>query len=427
MRGQDFCKSPCCWPCLSLFCRGWSSALLEALLASIRSRESVQKKKKVIKSTQLPSSKAALYEAAVHCMTRQRALAARDPPPLQQRAHACSTEQDAASAKLAADGLCGDVLLDMLGTVAFCNQLHCTQGGGWQTFTPRRNFTSVDVGEACAAANDGEQLHAVFTHLLGRGDREDTYRVPTWKVLELAGTDGDMRTLLTTTHLSYREYMCARHLQHAAQNALVRAGGKVRVLVEEQANMMSMLPPNVVNTMFFDGLQQLNLTRCVLGVEGSLWVGRALELNITLVTVKLGSNALGKEGGAAIARALAKNASTAVRSIDLYDNVLGPEGVAAIAGAVAKSTVLTEVNLGTNNAGCEGAAAMADALGVNSSVTHLYLDDNGLGARGGRAMVAALHKNNTLACIDMRRNRLGPSASALRLICKQRHGLKLKV
>lgn len=148
------------------------------------------------------------------------------------------------------------------------------------------------------------------------------------------------------------------------------------------------------------GLQHLHLQRC--GLDGSAAARLAAALPGSLVTLDLSGNALGSEGAAALAAALAAGAArllsklvlcacklddagiealaavlggsseaagAAGLALDLSGNAAGPAAVAALASAPLTSLCLHDCQLGSG--GAAGAAALAEQLATAGSFAQL--------------------------------------------------------
>ena len=60
-----------------------------------------------------------------------------------------------------------------------------------------------------------------------------------------------------------------------------------------------------------------------------------------------------------------------LKSLSLYNNNIGDAGAAAIANAIAVNASVTKLDLRLNQIGDAGATAIANAIAVNASVTDL--------------------------------------------------------
>lgn len=108
---------------------------------------------------------------------------------------------------------------------------------------------------------------------------------------------------------------------------------------------------------------------------------------------------LGPAGCRIVTEALALN--TTVRSLLLGTDAIGDEGAADVARLVERHGRLEIVYLGCNRIGPEGAGLLADALTPNTTVTGLWLKRNPLGPEGYRAIATMLRTNRTLRVLDL--------------------------
>ena len=169
-------------------------------------------------------------------------------------------------------------------------------------------------------------------------------------------------------------------------------------------------------------LTHLNLGRCGLAAWGMWALADALPSAHVLSSLDLRANAAGHD------HALPQGAldpppplpswvgnfvrSSSLSVLDLRSNALGDQGGVALALALAEmgaSSALTELNLRNNSLGPETGSAMADALAVNASLRVLVLANNNLGPAGGAAIAQALRKqecNVPLSSLNMAYNGL---------------------
>ncbi|KXZ46465.1 hypothetical protein GPECTOR_43g901 [Gonium pectorale] len=146
---------------------------------------------------------------------------------------------------------------------------------------------------------------------------------------------------------------------------------------------------------------------------------RLPALGSQLAVLALSHNAIGSEGGRALAAALAQPACPELRELLLPGNQLGdaaarelagalgkmpglqalhlsdnprigPDGLAGLAGCLAALPALTELDLARASAGNEGARHIAKALSGHPSLTSLSLDGCKIRAEGAAHLAAAL-------------------------------------
>ena len=117
----------------------------------------------------------------------------------------------------------------------------------------------------------------------------------------------------------------------------------------------------------------------------------------------LSFNDLGAEGAAALAPAIAANAS--LTKISLASNPLEEHGTKVICDALKSNTILKELNLnGHSSVGwisTRGAKHVAEMLLVNASLAKLTLAKNKLEKYGTKAICDALKVNKTLKELDL--------------------------
>ncbi len=165
----------------------------------------------------------------------------------------------------------------------------------------------------------------------------------------------------------------------------------------------------------------LRLGRCVahlelrdsaLGDEGAALLASALAACPRLEFLGMPGNGLSAVG----AGALLREAPPALSTLDLSDNPLGAGGGAALGAALSRSLRrLAVLDLGCCALGPDGAASVLAALGADGSghgaLTALDLRRNALGAGAGLdALLAALCANTSLVVLNCDDNALGPGA-----------------
>jgi Ran GTPase-activating protein (RanGAP) involved in mRNA processing and transport len=108
---------------------------------------------------------------------------------------------------------------------------------------------------------------------------------------------------------------------------------------------------------------------------------------------------LGPAGCRIVVDALAEN--TVVRSLLLGTDAIGDEGAADVARLVEGQGRLEIIYLGCNRIGPGGAERLSEALTPNTTVTGLWLKRNPLGSNGYKALAAMLRTNRTLRVLDL--------------------------
>lgn len=163
-------------------------------------------------------------------------------------------------------------------------------------------------------------------------------------------------------------------------------------------------------------LQRLELASNGISDTGVAALARALRANSALRKLSLGGNDFGPEGAAQLAAALragtsfggATHTRSALATLDLCGSqLLGAEGVAAIAGALAGNATLTALFLDSVDAGDAGAEALGGALGRDSALRELHLWAAGVGDSGAAALARGLRANGTLVKLVLTDNAIG--------------------
>jgi Ran GTPase-activating protein (RanGAP) involved in mRNA processing and transport len=159
---------------------------------------------------------------------------------------------------------------------------------------------------------------------------------------------------------------------------------------------------------------------------GARAIGAALQRNKSLTRLDLQTNGLGANGAAALAAALEAD-RTHLTALNVRDNAMLAWGAAAIAGALRTNTLLVELDLAENLIKESGAAAVAEALALNSTLTALSLRYNGVRA-GALPLGRALARNEGLQRLDLRDNDMSTEeASFLRRATSARRAMLLEL
>eukprot|EP00659_Diplonema_papillatum_P001404 gene1404-2156_t len=131
----------------------------------------------------------------------------------------------------------------------------------------------------------------------------------------------------------------------------------------------------------------------------------------SLVSVKLGENAIGDAGCASVAAAVA--GCRVVEKLDLRSNRIARDGAAAVADMLRANRSVAQLFLQKNGVDDAACARLAHGLRGNFSVKHLSLRFNDIGDVGMAELVGALHESG-LHSIDLGGNRIhGAGVSAL--------------
>jgi hypothetical protein len=122
------------------------------------------------------------------------------------------------------------------------------------------------------------------------------------------------------------------------------------------------------------------------------YLGEALKVNTSLVSLHLGNNYLGDFGTQWLAQGLAVN--TSLTSLTLYRNHMVRDGSFWLAHALKSNATLTELDLSDNDLTCETCWHMADALRKNTSLTSLNLRGNDVQGSSVKELVTAIRLHN---------------------------------
>ncbi|CAG9461267.1 unnamed protein product [Pedinophyceae sp. YPF-701] len=122
--------------------------------------------------------------------------------------------------------------------------------------------------------------------------------------------------------------------------------------------------------------------------QGFVALGRALEHNQVLRSLRVHDSPVGTEGAAALGRALATN--HALESLELCGCDVGDEGAAALAAGLKQNAVLREVELRRNRIETPGALALARSLRAPSRVQRISLGEQSRKRSGHRQRLRGL-------------------------------------
>ncbi|GMH37109.1 hypothetical protein BSKO_04982 [Bryopsis sp. KO-2023] len=145
---------------------------------------------------------------------------------------------------------------------------------------------------------------------------------------------------------------------------------------------------------------EIQLTRYGIGLRALVPLAKALEVNQSIVTLRLGDNGLNDAAVGLILRALAIN--TRIQEVDLSMNQMGLAGANSIAELLlSKDSNLTSLNLSHNKLPDKGGAAIVDALYSNTTLTELNLSNNKLAEKTAIALSNSLQVNNVLRHLNV--------------------------
>ena len=301
-----------------------------------------------------------------------------------------------------------DTLLRLLGAVAVHVQL--SKG----RFSQVRFFTMTDVEYVIAKAeHSGDIFMRPMFVRLSQGDVEDTYRIPTWKVLEVEGGEATYESV----HLSYQEYLCAsyliRHPDDARRALGVGAALFKQHLFRTQPNVMMMLDPTFVSKELLTGLTYLNLLDFGLSDEAASFLGGVLGADVfgasstdkgaAITQVNLARNdKVSAVGWKALFDALKTN--TRVIEIDLAHCALDAKAAAHLGDLLRVNRTLATVRLGYNTTIASGWRLLFSALEGKTSVSHLDLQWCGLDDDAAARLGHILRCNASIAILNLTKN-----------------------
>jgi Ran GTPase-activating protein (RanGAP) involved in mRNA processing and transport len=145
------------------------------------------------------------------------------------------------------------------------------------------------------------------------------------------------------------------------------------------------------------------------GNQGAKAVAELVTNNNTIETVYLGCNYIEQEGCKAICEALEENQS--VKSIWFKRNPIGPESIPAIIKLLSKNKQIRTLDLVNTGVG-QGVHALLEYLQENDTIERLYLSGNELTAATMKYVSAMLEKNNRIRSLYLSVNDIGDEGVA---------------
>lgn len=141
----------------------------------------------------------------------------------------------------------------------------------------------------------------------------------------------------------------------------------------------------------------------------------SLSSNRSLTYVDLSNNGLGAASAIELEKAVrrTKNANPSafisnLVALGFAGNALGLEGGKALARYTQHSSTLTRLDAARNGFGSAAGTAFAGSLKTNRGLVYLDLSQNCLGSKAGRAIALALRENETLTSLEAADNGFGP-------------------
>uniref|UniRef100_A0A6U6UAR3 Uncharacterized protein n=1 Tax=Zooxanthella nutricula TaxID=1333877 RepID=A0A6U6UAR3_9DINO len=146
---------------------------------------------------------------------------------------------------------------------------------------------------------------------------------------------------------------------------------------------------------------------------------RALEDNLSCMSMDLNRKGLCDEDGMSLAWMLEKNMN--LQKLECEGNNIGVKAAEAIGEALKKNQSLRSLNLESNNLTAggndqKGVIRLAEALQENRSLRVLMLSKNGITAQAGEYLVKAIESNEMLTLVDLSGNDPSLSVEQLRRI-----------
>lgn len=155
-------------------------------------------------------------------------------------------------------------------------------------------------------------------------------------------------------------------------------------------------------------LQNLGLGHNKLGPDGMSLLAKALERNTYLTALDISMNEIGAAGAACIASVLS-NASSNLRSINLYGNHLGATGLKLIFNALQQNKELRVLNVANNNGTDAMCVELGDVLDVNTTLEDLDIRWNSISGAGIKDLAKhGLQKNLSIRKLLVSGNPIGP-------------------
>jgi Ran GTPase-activating protein (RanGAP) involved in mRNA processing and transport len=139
--------------------------------------------------------------------------------------------------------------------------------------------------------------------------------------------------------------------------------------------------------------------------DSSFYLGKALNVNMTLKELHLNGTNLSPEACGMLQQGLAKNQSIEKFEFS-YNNSLKTESLSELFKGIKSNKYITTLFLCDNGLRVEGAKCLADLIKFNQKIHTLYIEKNELQDEGIKDIAEALTYNNTLHTINLSDNRI---------------------
>uniref|UniRef100_A0A7S3GGA2 T-complex-associated testis-expressed protein 1 n=1 Tax=Palpitomonas bilix TaxID=652834 RepID=A0A7S3GGA2_9EUKA len=138
-------------------------------------------------------------------------------------------------------------------------------------------------------------------------------------------------------------------------------------------------------------LSHLNLADNQVHAEGGKFLGRAMQVNVSLRSLDLRLNRLGERGGCLLFEGMKKNSS--LRTLNLSSNSLEIESARSFASLVKQNKTLTELDLSCNFFVEDGCKVLLEGLRESGVLVKLDLRENKVDEEDKRAIKEILREN----------------------------------
>ena len=154
-----------------------------------------------------------------------------------------------------------------------------------------------------------------------------------------------------------------------------------------------------------------SLRHNAIGAEGGTAIADALRVNEALTSISLRYNGLGDEGWGAIFAGVCANKNSKIATIDASDESIGPAGAKLIGEALTTSVseALTSLDTRYNSIGKEAALGLVTIFKEKDRMTFVGLASCELGAEGAGAVADYLRVSEALTEIEYARPKCGPN------------------